>query len=211
MTLSFDATQTLALAILVLFVGSAVIARVSLLRNNDIPIPVVGGILLAVASAFLHGFGGVDLDFDTALRGPLMLAFFTTIGLGADLRQLGRGGPQLVLFGAVCLGYLVMQDAIGVLAALSMDLHPMVGLLSASITLSGGHGTGAAYAERFADVQNIAGTMEYRQANHNSAVQVLGTLIGSASELNPTMVAAVVPTTRPSAYANFLVMVQMLK
>jgi ESS family glutamate:Na+ symporter len=142
MTLSFDATQTLALAIAVLFIGSAVIARVPLLRNNDILIPVVGGILLAIVSAFFHGVGDVELVFDTALRGPLMLAFFTTIGLGADLRQLRSGGPQLALFGAICVGYLVFQNTIGVIAARGMDLHPLVGLLSSSITLSGGHGVG---------------------------------------------------------------------
>jgi len=177
MTLSFDATQTLALAIAVLFVGSAVIARVPLLRNNDIPIPVVGGILLAIVSAFFHGVGDVELVFDTALRGPLMLAFFTTIGLGADLRQLRSGGPQLALFGAICVGYLVFQNTIGVIAARSMDLHPLVGLLSSSITLSGGHGTGAAYAERFADVQNIAGSMELAMACATFGL-VIGGLIG---------------------------------
>ena len=177
MTLSFDATQTLALAIAVLFVGSAVIARVPVLRNNDIPIPVVGGILLAIASAFFYGVGDVELVFDTALRGPLMLAFFTTIGLGADLRQLRSGGPQLALFGVICVGYLVFQNAIGVIAARGMDLHPLVGLLSSSITLSGGHGTGAAYAERFSDVQNIAGAMELAMACATFGL-VIGGLIG---------------------------------
>jgi ESS family glutamate:Na+ symporter len=177
MTLSFDATQTLALAIAVLFVGSAVIARVPLLRNNDIPIPVVGGILIAIVSALFHGVGDVELVFDTALRGPLMLAFFTTIGLGADLRQLRSGGPQLALFGAICVGYLVFQNTIGVIAARSMDLHPLVGLLSSSITLSGGHGTGAAYAERFSDVQNIAGSMELAMACATFGL-VIGGLIG---------------------------------
>ena len=160
MALSFDATQTLAMAIAVLFLGGSVIARFNFLRENNIPIPVVGGILFAVVNAFFYSALDVELSFDTVLRGPLMLAFFTTIGLGADLRQLARGGRRLAVFGAVCLGYLVVQDAIGVLAALGMDLHPVVGLLSASITLSGGHGTGAAYAERFASVQNIAGTTE---------------------------------------------------
>ncbi len=177
MTLSFDATQTLALAIAVLFVGSAVIRRVRVLRENDIPIPVVGGILLAVAGTVLHGAFDVDLAFDDALRGPLMLAFFTTIGLGADLRQLRAGGPQLAVFGAICIGWLFFQNTIGVLAARGMDLHPLVGLLGSSITLSGGHGTGAAYAERFADVQNIAGTMELAMACATFGL-VIGGLIG---------------------------------
>ncbi len=177
MTLSFDATQTLALAIAVLFVGSAVIRRVRVLRENDIPIPVVGGIVLALAGTALHAGAGVELAFDDALRGPLMLAFFTTIGLGADLRQLRAGGPQLAVFGAICVGYLLLQNTIGVLAARGMDLHPLVGLLGSSITLSGGHGTGAAYAERFTDVQNIAGAMELAMACATFGL-VIGGLIG---------------------------------
>ena len=177
MALSFDATQTLAMAIAVLFLGGSVIARFNFLRENNIPIPVVGGILFAVVNAFFYSALDVELSFDTVLRGPLMLAFFTTIGLGADLRQLARGGRRLAVFGAVCLGYLVVQDAIGVLAALGMDLHPVVGLLSASITLSGGHGTGAAYAERFASVQNIAGTTELAMACATFGL-VIGGLMG---------------------------------
>ena len=116
------------------------------------------------ANAILtHGFTNVQ-GFDMAMKEPLMLAFFTTIGLGADVKLLARGGPRLLLFAGVCLAYLIVQDALGVMAALGMDLHPLVGLLSSSITLSGGHGTGAAYAEKFADVQNIAGVMELAMA-----------------------------------------------
>ncbi len=177
MALSFDATQTLAIAIGILFTGGFAIAHIGFLRENNIPIPVVGGILFAALNAVLYAAFDLELSFDSVLRGPLMLIFFTTIGLGADLRQLRRGGPQLVLFGAVCLAFLVIQDGIGVLAALGTDLHPLVGLLSSSITLSGGHGTGAAYAERFASDQNIAGTMELAMACATFGL-VIGGLIG---------------------------------
>ena len=44
---SLDATQTLAAAIAVLFVGAAVQARVGFLQDNNILIPVVGGLLFA--------------------------------------------------------------------------------------------------------------------------------------------------------------------
>lgn len=172
-----DATQTLAAAIAVLFIGAAVQVRVGFLRNNNIPIPVVGGLLFAVLTTIL--FLGFDLriGFDMALKEPMMLAFFTTIGLSADFRLLVQGGPRLLLFGAACLLYLILQDGLGLLAAVGMDLHPLVGLLSGSITLSGGHGTGAAYAEKFADVQNIAGVMELAMACATFGL-ILGGLIG---------------------------------
>ncbi len=177
MALSFDATQTLAIAMAVLFSGAWMVQRVGFLRENNIPIPVVGGLLFAIGNALLHTTVDLDLSFADAIKGPLMLAFFTTIGLGADLRQLGRGGTQLAWFAGVCLAYLVLQDGIGVVTAIGLDLHPVVGLLSASITLSGGHGTGAAYAERFASHENIAGAMELAMACATLGL-VLGGLIG---------------------------------
>ena len=40
-----------------------------------------------------------------------------------------------------------------------LDMHPLMGLLGGTITLVGGHGTGAAYATRFADFNNIQDVM----------------------------------------------------
>jgi len=177
MVFALDAMQTLAMAIAVLFIGTAVQGRVGFLRDNNIPVPVIGGLLFAALTTVL--FLGFDqrISLDMALREPMMLAFFTTIGLGADFRQLIRGGPRLLLFGAICLVFLIVQNGLGLLAAVGMDLHPLVGLLGGSITLSGGHGTGAAYAQRFADVQNIAGVMELAMACATFGL-ILGGLIG---------------------------------
>lgn len=175
--ISLDAIETLTAAIAVLFVGFAVQSRIGFLRDNNIPVPVVGGLLFALVITVSYLGFDIGIRFDMALKEPMMLAFFTTIGLGADLRLLARGGPRLLLFAGICCIYLIVQNGLGVAAALGMDLHPLVGLLSSSITLSGGHGTGAAYAERFADVQNIAGVMELAMACATFGL-ILGGLIG---------------------------------
>ena len=177
MALSLDAMQTLAAALLVLLVGAGVQARIGFLRDNNIPIPVVGGLLFAVLTTVIYLGFDLRIAFDMALKEPMMLAFFTTIGLGADFRLLVRGGPRLLIFAVACLLYLIMQDGLGLIAAIGMDLHPLVGLLGGSITLSGGHGTGAAYAAKFADVQNIAGVMELAMACATFGL-ILGGLIG---------------------------------
>jgi len=177
LAISLDPMQTLAAAIAVLLIGAAVQGRVGFLRNNNIPIPVVGGLLFAVLTTVIFLGFDLRLRFDMQLREPMMLAFFTTIGLGADFRLLVRGGPKLLLFSLVCVGYLILQDGLGLIAAVGMDLHPLVGLLGGSITLSGGHGTGAAYAEQFAGVQNIAGVMELAMACATFGL-ILGGLIG---------------------------------
>ncbi len=176
-TFDFDPVQTLGIAIVVLYTGMLVIRHTSFLRNNDIPIPVVGGLLFAVITGLAYGQFGLLLQFDMALKEPMMLAFFASIGLGADLRMLARGGPQLLLFGVICLVYLILQDGIGMLTAIGLDLHPLVGLLSGSITLSGGHGTGAAWAARFSDSANLAGAMELAMACATFGL-ILGGLIG---------------------------------
>lgn len=177
MNIEIPPTETLAAAILVLFLGRFVIAKVGFLRENNIPVPVVGGILFAVATSVLYVQVETQLSFDTVLKGPMMIAFFTTIGLGANLRMLVKGGPQLLLFGGVCLLYLVVQNGLAVLAAVSLDLPPLIGMLAGSITLSGGHGTGAAYAARFASIENLAGAMELAMACATFGL-IIGGLLG---------------------------------
>jgi ESS family glutamate:Na+ symporter len=58
-----------------------------------------------------------------------------------------------------------------------MDLHPLVGLLGGSITLTGGHGTGAAYGGRFGDTMNLVGAMELTMACATAGL-VMGSLLG---------------------------------
>jgi glutamate:Na+ symporter, ESS family len=86
--------------------------------------------------------------------------FFTTVGLSADARALMKGGKLLVLFFAVVAAGLVMQNAIGVSMVKLFDLHPASGLLAGSITLSGGHGTAAAWGQKFAEERNLQGAVE---------------------------------------------------
>jgi glutamate:Na+ symporter, ESS family len=146
----FGISATLAIATLVLVVGRRLIERVVFLREYSIPEPVVGGLLTALLISLLHA-AGIRLRFDTSFQPGLMLAFFATIGLGADARMLARGGVALVLFTACVVGMLVMQNVIGVGAAWAMGIDPLIGLIAGSVTMSGGHGTGAAWGQKFAE------------------------------------------------------------
>jgi ESS family glutamate:Na+ symporter len=58
-----------------------------------------------------------------------------------------------------------------------MDLHPIMGLLGGSITLVGGHGTGAAYAGRFGETMNLQGAMELTMACATGGL-VVGAVLG---------------------------------
>ncbi|MFN4088651.1 MAG: sodium/glutamate symporter [Alphaproteobacteria bacterium] len=177
MRFDIDVTTTLLVAVLVLLVGRTVIAHVGPLRRYNIPEPVVGGLIAAaVITAARAGFG-TEIHFDMSLQAPLMLAFFATIGLSADLRTLIRGGRSVVVFLLAVVAMLVLQNMVGVAAAWSLDLHPLTGLLAGSITMSGGHGTGAAYAARFSEVENLQGAMELAMACATFGL-VLGGLLG---------------------------------
>ena len=57
-----------------------------------------------------------------------------------------------------------MQEAIGLGMAMLLDLDPLIGLMSGSVSLVGGHGTAAACARSFPDVQNIRGAMDLGMA-----------------------------------------------
>jgi ESS family glutamate:Na+ symporter len=172
-----DLLFTILSAFVVLFAGRALVARSALLTRFSIPAPVVGGVLVAILLAFTERLGGVRVSFDMALRDNLLLMFFTTVGLSADARMLAKGGPKLLVFLAISAVFIAVQNLVGIAAALAMDLHPVVGLLGGSITLTGGHGTGGAYGGRFGDTMHIVGAMELTMACATAGL-VLGSVLG---------------------------------
>jgi ESS family glutamate:Na+ symporter len=155
MRTELGAAATLAVAALVLVIGRGTIARIAFLRKYAIPHPVVGGLIASIAIAVLYG-SGVEIVFDASMQAGLMLAFFATIGLGADARLLAKGGNALVVFTLCVVGMLFMENVIGIGAARAMGVDPLIGLIAGSVTMAGGHGTGAAWGLRFAEVFGVA-------------------------------------------------------
>jgi ESS family glutamate:Na+ symporter len=176
-TVAFDLISTLLVAMLVFFLGRLLVARVPALERLNIPAPVVGGGLVAIVLALVDGLLHVKLGFNLALRDTLLLMFFTTVGLAADARMLLKGGPRLLVFLAISVGLIVVQNLVGIGATRLLDLHPVVGLLGGSITLVGGHGTGAAYAARLGETMNLQGVMELTMACATAGL-VIGAVVG---------------------------------
>lgn len=160
-----------------LILGRVLVARVRLLNAFSIPEPVVGGLLVALITLAIHLVAGYDVHFDTGRQDLFMLIFFASIGLNADLASLARGGRALAVFLAVVVGLLVTQDLLGVVLAKLLGLHPAMGLLAGSITLSGGHGTGAAWGKVFAERFGLANAPEAALAAATFGL-ILGGLIG---------------------------------
>ncbi len=176
--LNFDFYSTLVAMSAVLLLGRIIIARVKFLRDYNIPEPVIGGLLAAVTILGIYKYCQVEFKFDSSLKDPLMLAFFTSVGLSADFASLKKGGKMLWIFLIFVAILLAVQNVIGVGLAHAMGVEPLIGLLGGSITMSGGHGTGAAWAAVFKESPyNFAAATEVAMACATFGL-VMGGLIG---------------------------------
>ncbi len=173
MQIRLDPVASVLLAVLVLLLGTLINRRVAILSRYNIPDPITGGVLFAAVAAIAVALFDFRVVIDAAIKPVLLLMFFAGVGMGADLRALKQGGKALVIFLIVLFPYIVVQNTVGVAMAKAMDLHPIFGLVGGSITLVGGHGTGAAYAERFAEINNLQSVMEL-----SMTVATIGLIVG---------------------------------
>ncbi|MDH4165734.1 MAG: sodium/glutamate symporter [Gammaproteobacteria bacterium] len=182
MTINLGLLATLALATALFFVGQLIVARSAALQRYSIPVPVVGGFLFALALALAGLVLPVQFTMNESLKDPLLLAFFATLGLGADVRLLARGGRKLVILLVLFVLLMVVQNTIGIAMARLLDLHPLVGLLGGTISLIGGHGTAAAYAASFGETRNLQGAMELAMAAATAGLVLGSVLSGPVAE-----------------------------
>ena len=147
-TLKISAVQMLGLAALGVAAGTWVKRRVPLLDRLNIPTPIVGGMLYAVAALALRN-RVVNLDADVVLRDLLMVAFMTTIGLSARLQLIREGGARMIWFlGIASLGA-VLQNLLGIALAHALGVDPRLGILTGSVALAGGPATALAFGGTF--------------------------------------------------------------
>ena len=176
-TVKLDMIQTVALAAVVLFLGYHIRRRIGVLDRFNIPAPVVGGFVFAGLALALRQGGVVALEFDATLQSPFMVAFFTTIGLGAGFGLLRIGGAQVLVFWLLASILAVIQDGVGVGLAALLGVDPLAGLISGSITMTGGHGTGAAFGKLMEDQYQVTGAVTLAMAAATFGL-VSGGLIG---------------------------------
>ena len=147
--IELDAVQTVAFGGLALFAGYALCRAIPVLRRYNLPEPVVGGLLIALLAWWAHARGATLFELDTSLQSPLMIAFFTTMGVNASLSLLRISGRQVLLFLLIASVFAVVQNLVGIGVAGMFDLNPLFGVLVGSATLTGGPATGLAFAPLF--------------------------------------------------------------
>ncbi|MGB9835374.1 MAG: sodium/glutamate symporter [Candidatus Saccharicenans sp.] len=147
--LKLDLVQTVAFAGLVLFAGYGLRRLIRPLERFNIPAPVIGGLLVSLATLIFHHYRITPIQFDTTLRDPLMIAFFTTIGFAASLSLLKVGGPQVLLFYLTATVMVVLQNVLGIILAVPFGVHPLLGVICGSVTQTGGPATALAFGPVF--------------------------------------------------------------
>lgn len=151
--LELDAITTLAIASLLYLLGIFIVNHVSILRRLCIPAPVIGGLIFSILVAILQSTNIITIKLDSEfIQNFFMLAFFTTIGLGASLKLLRLGGKVLILYFIFCGFLAVFQNLISVSLAKVLNIPPLLGLTAGSMSMEGGHGNAAAYGQTIRDM-----------------------------------------------------------
>ena len=210
MKLELNMIQTLALSIAVFYLGSYLKKKISVLDKFCIPAPVIGGLIFAIVNLILRLTGTVELTLDVTLQSPFMLVFFTTIGLGASFKMIKQGGKGVFFFSIAAISLVVFQDIFGVLVAKAIGANPLLGIISGSVTMTGGHATGATWGATFENAYGLTGASATAMAAATFGL-VCGSLLGGPigkrlikkNNLTPESYEFVASTTVKEEAVNF--------
>ena len=176
MKIQLDMYQTLAVAVLVLMLGSFLRRRISFLEKFCIPAPVIGGLLFAIMTCIGHVSGIADFSFDDTLREVCMVFFFTSVGFQANLKVLKSGGKSMAVFLALVIALIITQNLVAVGLSEVLHINPLIGMCTGSISMVGGHGTAGAFGPVLEDF-NVNGATTICTAAATFGL-IAGSLVG---------------------------------
>lgn len=175
--IEIDGFFSFTIAILLLLAGKILTLHVETLRRYSVPEPVVGGLACAAFVSFVYFFLGREIRFTLDARDFLLLVFFAGIGLKSDIRTLMSGGRPLAILILLAASFLVLQNLTGMGVASLFGLNPRSGLMTGSISLTGGVGTTLAWTPYFVDTLGIGNALELGVAS-NTVGLIAACLIG---------------------------------
>src|SRR5688500_787002 len=117
--LKLDLVQTLAFAGVALLAGYGLRRLFPLLARVNMPAAVLRGLLVSMIVWVARSRDVSLFTFDTTLQSPLMIAFFTTVGFGAGVSLLRKGGKPFAIFLVLASVFAVLQTVLGVAVALA--------------------------------------------------------------------------------------------
>ena len=158
----------------VLLLGESLLKRIPVLDRFNIPAPVVGGLVICLGVLILELTNVATIKFLTDVRNPwwtwlvtpepewvkgptksvgapLMIGFFTCVGLNGTWAAVKTGKGQILLFLFLSTILAVLQNVVGVVVAQWMGANPLLGVICGALTQTGGLGTSQAFADTIID------------------------------------------------------------
>ena len=152
--------QTIILGILVLFLGKYLNGKIGFLRRYNLPEPVTGGIVASIFFGALRWLFEFDLQVSDQSRDVLLVVFFTSIGLSTQFRDIVRGDRVLLVLSLLAIGFLFVQNFVGILVATAFGMNPNAGILAGAASLQGGHGNVVAWTPILEGTYGVTNAME---------------------------------------------------
>ena len=152
--------QTIILGILVLFLGKYLNGKIGILRRYNLPEPVTGGIVASIFFGALRWLFEFDLQVSDQSRDVLLVVFFTSIGLSTQFRDIVRGDRVLLVLSLLAIGFLFVQNFVGILVATAFGMNPNAGILAGAASLQGGHGNVVAWTPILEGTYGVTNAME---------------------------------------------------
>ena len=147
-----NSAVTLAFAAILLLLGYFLKDKIKLLDKYCIPAPVIGGFIFMFITWIGYSTNAFTFDFQNIFQETFMLAFFTTVGLGASFKLLKKGGKLLLIYWAVAGVISILQNTLGIVLSKVIGLESAYALLSSAISMVGGHGAALSYGNTFAEL-----------------------------------------------------------
>ena len=151
-TINANSAVTLAFAAILLLLGYFATHKIKVLEKYCIPAPVVGGFIFMFITWFGYSTNSFAFNFQNIFQDTFMLAFFTTVGLGASFKLLKKGGKLLIIYWAVACAISIIQNILGIGVSKLIGLEAPYALLASAISMIGGHGAALSYGQTFLEM-----------------------------------------------------------
>lgn len=150
--INVNSAVTLAFATVLLLLGYFVKDKIKILDKYCIPAPVVGGFIFMFITWFGYSTNTFNFYFENIFQDTFMLAFFTTVGLGASFKLLKKGGKLLIIYWLIAGVISILQNTLGIAVSKAIGLEAPYALLASAISMIGGHGAALSYGTTFGEM-----------------------------------------------------------
>ncbi|WP_202108912.1 sodium/glutamate symporter [Succinivibrio dextrinosolvens] len=137
--INLDLFETVALAVVVLFLGMFIKKKIVFLEEYCIPSPVIGGLVIALVN-YIFYLCGYAFAFNETIEDLCMVVFFTTIGLQVDLRIIKKSFLTMVILLVFVFALIVLQNIIALGTAFIFRGDMLNAMTAGSISMMGGAG-----------------------------------------------------------------------